>query len=346
MVDEPIIFIYSIINNMDGENARVYENLAFEGGGVKGLAYAGVIKYFEEHDMVKHVKRVIGSSAGCVPSILLAMKLNYEDIKKELLSIPFAELQDDSFGIIRDGNRFLTKYGIYKGDRLEEEVGRILQEYMGDSEMTFKQLFEKTGVELTVTASNVDYGRTDYFNHITQPDMKVKLAVRMSMSFPWAYSTVTYNGNRYADGGLYVNLAIEYWDNGPNRNPKTLGFALVGQEEIDGEKKYDTSDVIHYSVSIVEQLAHKASEGHYRHSAARLVEINTFDIGTLDFNITEDQKEDLIISGYNSCVEFFKNGKLLYDIDMEISESDDDTESSSPGGCCPLFDRMFNRRRN
>ena len=33
----------------------IYENLAFEGGGIKMISYVGVYKYLSEHDMLKSV---------------------------------------------------------------------------------------------------------------------------------------------------------------------------------------------------------------------------------------------------------------------------------------------------
>jgi len=41
-----------------------YKNLVLEGGGVRGLAYAGVFSVLEEKNILQHIENVGGSSAG------------------------------------------------------------------------------------------------------------------------------------------------------------------------------------------------------------------------------------------------------------------------------------------
>ena len=41
-----------------------YKNLVLEGGGVRGLAYAGVFSVLEEKGILQQIEKVGGSSAG------------------------------------------------------------------------------------------------------------------------------------------------------------------------------------------------------------------------------------------------------------------------------------------
>ena len=43
-----------------------FRNLVFEGGGVKGIAYAGAIGVLEERDILAGIQRVAGTSAGAI----------------------------------------------------------------------------------------------------------------------------------------------------------------------------------------------------------------------------------------------------------------------------------------
>ena len=190
-----------------------YENLVFAGGGTKALAFLGVLKYFDDHNMLKHFKKVIGSSAGALTAMLFACGLNSEQIKNAILELPMSDMKDDDIGIIRDTGRFINEFGYYKGERLEVEIGNILEKYMGDSNINFNNLYKKTGIELTVTLTCVDKAETWYANYSTEPDMEVKKAVRISMSIPWAFASVKYKGYRFCDGGVYDNFPIDYWDN-------------------------------------------------------------------------------------------------------------------------------------
>src|SRR5207244_4266854 len=49
------------------------ENLVFQGGGSKGLAYIGVVETLEERGDLQCVKRVAGTSAGAITATLVAL---------------------------------------------------------------------------------------------------------------------------------------------------------------------------------------------------------------------------------------------------------------------------------
>ena len=43
--------------------------MVFQGGGAKGVVYAGVVLALEELGVLPHVKRVAAASAGCAPAL-------------------------------------------------------------------------------------------------------------------------------------------------------------------------------------------------------------------------------------------------------------------------------------
>ncbi len=47
-------------------DSLTYKNLVFEGGGVRGIAYAGALKVLEERGLLQSVERVGGTSVGAV----------------------------------------------------------------------------------------------------------------------------------------------------------------------------------------------------------------------------------------------------------------------------------------
>jgi predicted acylesterase/phospholipase RssA len=68
-----------------------YENMVFEGGGIRGIAFGGVLKYFEEHDLMKYIKRVAGSSAGAIVAAAVAIGYNGEEVINILSETNFNE---------------------------------------------------------------------------------------------------------------------------------------------------------------------------------------------------------------------------------------------------------------
>jgi len=50
-----------------------YKNLVLEGGGVRGLAYAGVFNVLEEKGILPQIEKVGGSSAGSIAGMLVSI---------------------------------------------------------------------------------------------------------------------------------------------------------------------------------------------------------------------------------------------------------------------------------
>ena len=104
---------FSLRDNLEQFNGR-YENLVFEGGGIRGIAFGGVLKYFEEHNLMKYVKRVAGSSAGAIVAAGVAIGYNGEEIIKVLDETNFEDFKDDSWGVVLDAYRFFNQYNQYQ----------------------------------------------------------------------------------------------------------------------------------------------------------------------------------------------------------------------------------------
>jgi NTE family protein len=91
--------IFSIVNALAEEKKRPevlfnnIENLVFEGGGVKGVAYLGVLKELGE-EVIRKAKRVGGTSAGALLALTLGLNLDVKDIE-DLLSQPYDGLLDN-----------------------------------------------------------------------------------------------------------------------------------------------------------------------------------------------------------------------------------------------------------
>ncbi|MEP6948960.1 MAG: patatin-like phospholipase family protein [Ginsengibacter sp.] len=61
-----LLFLFLLPVILFAQPGYPYKNLALEGGGVRGLAYAGAPEVLEQKDILKNVERVAGSSAGAI----------------------------------------------------------------------------------------------------------------------------------------------------------------------------------------------------------------------------------------------------------------------------------------
>jgi NTE family protein len=77
-----------------------YKNLVLEGGGVRGLAYAGVFSVLEEKNILQHIEKVGGSSAGAIAGMLVSIGYTAEEIDSLMIELPIQKFNDGKGGVV------------------------------------------------------------------------------------------------------------------------------------------------------------------------------------------------------------------------------------------------------
>ncbi|KAK6167414.1 hypothetical protein SNE40_021448 [Patella caerulea] len=244
-----------------------FENLVLEGGGNKGLAYCGAIKYLDEIGVMKNIKRVAGASAGAMTAALIIVGYTPDEIEDFLGNNISDVFIDHSCGYCSLLPNLLSGYGWNPGKKIYEWLGDKMRHKTGKSDVTFQEVYELTRMELCVVVTNLSLMTTEYCHPKTTPNMPVRLAVRMSMAIPGMFSATKFTSygqtNVYVDGGVLCNYPIHCFDGWylsmePGNsfieklqplselprlydkterfgtfNPKTLGFLLFADNERD-----------------------------------------------------------------------------------------------------------------
>jgi len=203
-----------------------WENLAFEGGGVKGIAYCGALRVLEEKGVYpKRIQRVAGASIGSLCATLTALGFSSGELLDLLEKTDLAwVMQDARFGRFGGLVNIFRSFGLNPGSRLLEFIGGQLAARTGSEDVTFAQLLDRTGRELCVPITNVTRMCTEYCHPKTTPTMPVRIAVAISMSLPVLmrpYRIVRSVGmdrdswnedDLYTDGGLLCNYPLHAFD--------------------------------------------------------------------------------------------------------------------------------------
>ena len=289
------------------------ENVCFQGGGMKGLAYIGVHKAFSELELWPNIKRYIGSSAGAIFIGVTACKIPFEKIEEEILKTDFNKFLDSPWGVPGEGIRLLTEFGLYKGDYFYNWYGDFLEKTIGNKKITFKDIYDEFGNELIITATDISTKRVIYFNHIDHPSLELRDAVRMSMSIPVLFKPIKVKENNnthlYVDGGVGDNFPLTYFDH--LYKEKHIGFhKTIGFDIENMEKAHELTEikniidlvigVMSTTIEVIEtnKITEKDKE--------RIIKIDTFDINPINFDIKKEDIDKLILSGYNSTMNYFK----------------------------------------
>lgn len=194
-----------------------FKNLIFEGGGVKGIAYAGAMEVLEEKGILKNIIRVGGTSAGAINAVLLGLGYSNAETKKILSELDFNKFLDDSWGFVRDAKRLVEDFGWHKGDFFREWVSEKIHRKTGNSEATFMDIHnqrkEKGFRDIYMIGVNLSTRFAEVFSREHTPRMPLADAVRISMSIPLFFAAKkSHRGDIYVDGGLLNNYPVKLFD--------------------------------------------------------------------------------------------------------------------------------------
>lgn len=298
-----------------------FKHLVLEGGGVKVVAFVGALKVMEVSGILKHIHDFAGTSAGALLAAILAMGYTIDEILAMVKNMDFARFKDNSsVGILGDSVGLLSNYGMCSGAVFCDWFSTLISRKFEQSDLTFQQLFERTQNTLVVTTANANSGRTVYLSRHTHPQLSIITAVRMSISIPFFFTPVKYDGDYYVDGGLFDNYPIYAFDNevpGDKQSTATLdkmqtiGLKFAGSNDgaIPRERrKRKINSVLEYGMALIngtlEEIARlRLNQDDY----TRTILVPTLGHTTMDFGISGKQRLELFVCGSLAAQSFLAN---------------------------------------
>ena len=322
-----------------------FSNLAFEGGGVKGIAYVGAMQVLEEKGILPDIKRVGGTSVGAINAALVALGFGNDEQRKVLWDLNFNLFLDGSW-LIPNVARVITRYGWYKGDFFREWMGRLVKEKLGNADATFQDLRNAKKPDLYVYGTNLSTHFSEVFSIERTASMPITEAVRISMSLP-VFFTAVRNARKdvLVDGGVLVNYPVKLFDRQkyidaenlitnsdkmkyaeqnesflkthPERSPyvfnkETLGFRLDSKQEIaafryDEPRVNKIDDFVEYVKALVATILDSQSNTHIEGDDwQRTIYIDTKGVSTTDFSLSDERKRELEESGKKGASDYFE----------------------------------------
>lgn len=307
----------------------------FEGGGVKGIGFAGAI--FEIEKAGYRFENIAGTSAGAIIAALVAVGFTSQEIKEELGKLDYNSFKDEDalskLGFMGKIINIIFKYGMYKGDYFELWMEDLLKK---KGITTFGQLIteypeEKYKYKLQIIATDITNRRLliiprDLKYYGFDPDQfSIARAVRMSMSIPLFFKPVRITDNNgkehiIVDGGVLSNYPIWLLDDNTSNPPwPTFGFKLIepNRRELEkGERGYVKSTIGFFQALVSTMLeAHdklhiSESKGDYDRTIGIPTTINLGkeekEIKTIDFNITREESLLLYKNGEDMAKKFLE----------------------------------------
>lgn len=150
--------------------------IVLSGGGSKGIAQAGALKFLEEQNIKP--SHIAGTSAGAIIAALYAYGKKPEEILEFFKSIYFFHWRHFTF----------KKAGIVDSESFKSYFNTIFKD------ATIGEL----AIPTFITATDLVKGKLKVF----RPETKITDAVLASSSFPGMLSPYELNGKLYSDGGI------------------------------------------------------------------------------------------------------------------------------------------------
>ncbi len=276
------------------ENKKNKKNiLVLSGGGTKGIALIGGLKYLYENNIIENLKCIAGTSIGGFIGALLNIGYTIDELLEFMKLFDLEKLKEPN-------QNLFTKMGLDDGSRLEHVLSKMFKAKGFSKHITLKELYDKTKIKLIIVGTCLNTQDATYFSYENFPNLQVIKAIRITTSVPIYFTPVIYDNKMYVDGGCIDNFPIHLFD---NEIDNVMGFYIKNQRQnIELDKLHNFVD---YFSSILESFSDYFCNLSTRNYIKNCVIINLDNIGIIDTNITFEQKINVFNTGYNITKEFF-----------------------------------------
>lgn len=238
--------------------------LALSGGGIRGVAHAGVLKALEENDIKIDV--IGGTSSGSIISALYAM--GYSPYYIYILFKRYAKdlLNQNSVSSITSlksfmNNKKINFSGFYSGEEIENAFNEVAKRKGIKNILDIKMPIVIPAVDVKdskeyIFTNNIPEKIKDKTKYIT--DISIGKAIRASSSFPVAFSPCEFKKHKFLDGGIL--------DNFPSLEVKKQGVDKVLTVNFKADDINEESNIMDIVMRSIDIMGNKVSEENLNNS--------------------------------------------------------------------------------
>lgn len=190
--------------------------LVLAGGGARGLAHVGVLKYLEEHHI--QISAIAGTSMGSIVGGLYASGLNADQIAGIVKTLDWKSAFDDStardqlsFREKQEDFDFLVRAKLrFKDGKLEIPLGLVQGQHLNlllhdlVAHVSGVHDFDQLPIPFRAVATDIVSG-----NPVILAKGDLAVAMRASMSIPAFFAPMELDGKLLVDGGIAKNIPVD-----------------------------------------------------------------------------------------------------------------------------------------
>lgn len=220
------------------------------------------------------VEAIAGVSGGSIIASLVAAGHSPESIK----SIMMDTAPGDNLGLLDPSWFPPTSWGLIKGNKFLKVFRKHLPPTFGE-----------TAIPLHVGTVNIETRSSVIFSSDETPDADLSLAVRASMSVPFAFTPVTIDGDRYVDGGVASGFPLDIFGTGED---------VIGIKIITDPTALKVNNLLDYGFAVLGTMMSAIDKEHIEDAVfARTIRVKTLKSGA-NLLMNKEEALDLYNQGY------------------------------------------------
>ena len=254
--------------------------LALSGGGIRGIAHAGVLKALDENNI--KIDAIGGTSSGAPIASLYVLGYSPDDIyiifkkyAKDITKVNSKSVVSGMKNLML--NKKIDLVGLRTGENLEKTFNKLA------NEKGIQHMSQISTIPISIPAVDIREGKEYIFtNNIPKKndgkyinDISIGKAVRASSSFPAIFCPCEFKNHKFLDGGALNNVpVIEVKKQGAEK-VIAVNFSPDGIDE--------QSNLLDIAMGAIDLMGNKISEDNLEKSDLILT-ISTDKTGLLDLD--------------------------------------------------------------
>lgn len=166
-------------------------DLFIGGGGYSGIVFIGALEYIHENKLLD-LKNFYGCSIGSLIGCLYISGYKPKDILSRFLELDLKQIVKYKF------DNFMSESYIMDDSFLDTLIGLLWTNV--DENITVGDFSNKYNVNVNIYATNLSKNEYTNINNKMYPEIKLKDAMKASMSIPFIFKQVEINGDKFVDG--------------------------------------------------------------------------------------------------------------------------------------------------
>jgi len=198
--------IIDISSNTIGPN--IIKHMVIGGGGQYGLTMYGIIKEAHKKGFWKYenIQSLYGTSIGSFICLLIVLKYDWDVLDRYFIERPWETVFNFDLSTILYA---FENRGLFDQTTMDKLIKPLLLGKDIPINITLLELYDRTGIDLYITTSELVNFELNVLSHKTHPDWCILDAIYASCSLPVIFAPIIKNDCCYVDGGLFSSYPLD-----------------------------------------------------------------------------------------------------------------------------------------